>query len=261
MYYLGKKPATYDPRDLAFSSFKLPGATFEQAPIGFGAKHESLVRDWGMLGNGPDNTVAPNFGGCGDCVLADAGHAVEYSNAMAGRTVLVTGKQAVADYSTLTGYVLNEPSTDKGTDMRAALNFRRTTGTLAADGARHKIGGYCSLQVGDWAELLQALAVFDLVSIGFKFPSSAMAQFTAGQMWTYVATSPIDGGHDVPVIGRPAVSELTCVTWGQVQQLTRSFYQHLNDESYGVFMPESMVAGKGPEGFDMAAYQAALAAL
>jgi hypothetical protein len=263
---LGKRAATYDRRDLLFSDFKLavsatPAAAYKEAPVGFGAKHEALIANWEMLGNGPDDTVAPGFQGAGDCVLADAGHATMYANAMAGKTVLVTGKEAIADYSAITGYVVGDDSTDQGTDMRTALNFRRQTGTLAHDGSRHKIGGYCALEAGNFTELLEALAVFDVVSIGIEFPQSAMDQFDAGKPWTYVKSSPIEGGHDVLVVGMPGTLQGSAVTWAKVQPFASTFYSHLNDESFGVFLPESMVAGKSPEGFDLAQFTAALKAL
>ena len=52
-----------------------PAAVDYISPLGGG---------WKMLGNGPDNTVAPGFGGCGDCV------AVEWANTRRAITTTLT---------------------------------------------------------------------------------------------------------------------------------------------------------------------------
>ena len=64
---MGKKPASYDRRDLKFRDFLIPSRLpTPPAQFGFG----TLFPDWGMLGNGPDDSVEPGFGGAGDCVFA-----------------------------------------------------------------------------------------------------------------------------------------------------------------------------------------------
>ena len=110
--HLGKKPATVDKRDLLFKDFRATAAkTYPVAPIGFGLKHVSLISgSLTMMGNGPDDdgsipaewTAAKQ--GAGDCVIADAGNRVRYSNLLAGKTVKVTGKECIQVYADLTGY-------------------------------------------------------------------------------------------------------------------------------------------------------------
>ena len=257
---LGKKPATLDKRDLLFSDFKA-AATLEQAPVGFGVERAARIH-WQMLGNGPDNTVQPGFQGAGDCVCADACNRVIYSNSIAGKPVPpFTGLTAIKLYETVGHYKLDDPATDNGTDMRTALNYARTHGITDAAGATHKIGGYCALQAGNWTELLQALNIFDVVSIGIQFPASAMGQFDAGKPWTYVKSSAIEGGHDVLVTTRPTSTHIGVQTWAKTQPMAETFYTHLSDEAYGVFLPETLVAGKSPEGFNLTDFTAALAEL
>src|SRR5215467_12567950 len=69
LHKLGKKPATYDKRDLQFAHYRT-AAPLPTYPKQFG--HEKLVaaNAWQMLGNGPNNTVSPGFQGAGDCVFA-----------------------------------------------------------------------------------------------------------------------------------------------------------------------------------------------
>src|SRR5581483_12366997 len=70
---LGKRPATFDHRDLLFSQYRT-GEPLPSHPKYFG--HEKLVatKGWEMLGNGPDDTVKPGFLGAGDCVFAGGDH-------------------------------------------------------------------------------------------------------------------------------------------------------------------------------------------
>jgi hypothetical protein len=183
-------------------------------------------------------------------------------NAVAGKTVGFSRKTALADYSTVTGYDPSDPDTDQGTDMRVAMNWRRKTGVIDTSGVRHKIGAYVALEPGNWDELCEALYAFSAVAIGFEVPSYAMDQFNAGQPWSYKGRGQIEGGHYVPCVGRPGKSRIRVVTWGQLQDMTRSFYEHFNDETYAVLSPEVLGAGgKTPEGLDIDALNAALAAL
>ena len=73
LHKLGKKPATYDKRDLQFAHYRTKAA-LPPHPKQFG--HENLIaaNAWQMLGNGPDNTVFEGFQGAGDCVFAGGDH-------------------------------------------------------------------------------------------------------------------------------------------------------------------------------------------
>ena len=271
---LGKKPAVKDERDLLFADFKKPTAegAYPVAPVGFGEKHAALLTPHLlMMGNGPampGDDIPPTWiaaqQGAGDCVWADAGNRARYSNLLAGKQVTVTGEECIEMYQTETGYDPITGANDNGTDMRDALNYARTTGILDHNGSRHLIGGYCALgTTGDalWTELLEALAVFDVVSIGLQFRQCYMDQFNAGQPWNYQADSPIVGGHDVLVATRRLANQIQVFTWATLHDVYADVVVKDVDEAYGIFLPDSMVAGKGPEGFDMAEYQAALAAL
>ena len=56
-------------------------------PAMFGHGHDFPPGAWRMLGNGPDDTVAPGFGGCGDCAWADPAHDEMEAGKDAGRSV------------------------------------------------------------------------------------------------------------------------------------------------------------------------------
>lgn len=256
---LGKKPATYDARDLQFADYlvttKIPNITDKRV---FG--HEVNVAQWGMLGNGPDDTVEPGFEGAGDCVLAGAGHeTMLWTTERGGASVPITGKESISDYSAVTGYVVGDDSTDQGTEVRAALVYRQQTGVLDATGARHKIGAFAAIEPGHWEHVLQALYLFGVVGIGIEFPGSAMDQFDRGQMWRVVPGASIEGGHYIPLVARRGVTKL--VTWAQEIGMTKAFFEKYCDEAWAILSSEHLTgaAGTSPEGFDMSALRADLA--
>jgi len=255
---LGKRPATHDPRDLQYAHLRDETVKI-RVPAHFG--HYRAVQQWQMLGNGPDDSVAPGFGGAGDCVFAGGDHETMLWTAEGGNPATFTGKQAIADYSAVAGYVLNDPNTDQGTNVRDALNYRRQTGLIDANGHRHQLGAYVALEPGNYDQLMEACYLFSAVGIGIEFPSSAMGQFDAGKPWTVVAGAQVEGGHYVPVMGRTSATYIEVVTWARVQKMSRAFYEKYCDEAWALLSPELLSGGKSPEGFSLAQLQADLANL
>lgn len=245
---LGKKPATVDERDLSFAKYRLVGGELPKHPSRFG--HEALVtRPWGMLGN---DTV-------GDCVFAGAAHETMIWNAEGGRDVAFDDASVLSDYSAVTGYDPSDPSTDQGTDVRAALKYRRKVGIVDAAGVRHQIGAFVSLEPGNWDHLLEAIWLFGAVGIGIRFPDYAMDQFQAGHAWSEQPGGTNEGGHYVPLVSYRR--RLACITWGKHQEMTHGFYTAQCDEAFAILSLEMLREGRTLEGFDLAALQADLRAV
>ena len=235
---LGKKPARHDPRDLLFTHYREP-STIQQAPVGF--DHTSLVvQPWGIMANDR----------LGDCAIAGPGHETMLLNAAAGRQVAFTDQNIIDAYSAITGYNPADPNTDQGSDVHQVLDYRAKTGLTDARGGNHRIAAYVAVTAGDWTQLLEALYVFECVGIGIQFPGSAMDQFNAGQPWD-VPISAFDGGHYIPVVARPAADQVTVITWGAKQLMTRAFYEQCCDEAWCFVSQEDLTAGKTLEGFDL----------
>jgi hypothetical protein len=234
---LGKTPA----RNLV--SFKLSQfADFSQLPKPpkrFGHETPFAPKAWGMLGN--DNY--------GDCVFAGAAHETMLWNKECGKDVVFNESAVLSDYSAVTGFDPNDPYTDQGTDMKQAASYRRKTGIVDANGVRHKIAAYLSIDPGNIQEHYVALYLFGAVGIGILFPGSAMDQFNKGKTWSVVRGTPTPNeGHYIPLVAKRY--HLECVTWGQVQPMTLGFLSKYNDESV-VYLSESMLTDrKSPEGFD-----------
>jgi len=248
-YQLGKLPAAPRPKDLRFSAYRTDGGI--QVPDTFG--HQELIAPdgWGMLGNDQ----------VGNCVFAGADHESLLWNTEAGVTVEFTADTAIADYSAVTGYQPGDPSTDRGTDVHNALEYRRTVGIQDTVGGRHRIAAYVSVTPGEFDHLLQALYVFSAVAIGVELPDTAEQQFQAGQPWDVVPGARIVGGHYVCAVGRPGLDVVDIVTWGRVQPMTRRFFETYCDECYALLSAEMLNSGETLEGFDLEQLQADLATL
>lgn len=246
----GKLPARHDRRDLRLVDFTDHAAAVPQAPVGFGVQRD--LGEWGMLGNDR----------YGDCAWAGPAHEHMLTTRLSPvPDADFTEAGVLSDYAACTGFDPATRANDHGTDMRQGLNYRRQTGIIDSVGTRHRIGGYCALEPGNFSQLLQALDIFDIVAVGIEVPENAEQQFAAGQPWSVVPGAQIVGGHYIPCFARPADTMGACVTWGRSQPFTGQFYRVYNDEAYGVFTVETMTAGVSPEGFRMADFQAALAEL
>lgn len=241
----GKLPARPNAIKLKFSDVfkaeKLP-----TPPAVFG--HETLMSsgEWFMLGN--DST--------GDCVFAGACHEHMLWTMEGGfPRATFTAKDALSDYSAVTGYNPADPSTDQGTDMQQAASYRRTTGILDATGVRHKVGAYVAIKAGDLSEIALAAYLFGAVGIGFRCPSSMEDQFDQGKPWQVVPGDIIVGGHYVPCVGRNSSGDFLFITWGKLHAATPEWVSTYMDEGVAYLSPEIINQSKltSPEGFDEAA--------
>ena len=83
-----------------------------------------------------------------------------------------------------------------------------------------------------------------------------MDQFNAHQPWSVVPGPPATEGHYIPLVAYR--TNLECVTWGRIQQMTQQFYKTYCDEAWAILSPEMLKVGKSLEGFDLAQLQADL---
>jgi hypothetical protein len=248
---LGKMPAAPRPTDFKFADFAA-AITLPNVPSRFG--HGTAFSNWGMLGNDR----------YGDCVWAGAAHEHMLINKVVHNVdVKFDDQHVLGDYSAATGFNPNDPQTDNGTDVHVALSYRRKTGIADASGKRHQIGAYVSLDAKNWQHLEQAAYIFGAVGIGMQFPSSAMDQFNAGQIWDVVPGAKIEGGHYVPIVGSVQASgQVTAITWGKHQALTKAFYEEYNDEAWTYVTNEELnTDGEGLHGFDIQKLNTYLTAL
>lgn len=259
----GKRPAVFHADLIRFADVKtsagIPTPVYK-SPFGYGDDFRNgAPKGWKMLGNGPsdDGSIPASdtaaLQGAGDCAWAGPAHETMLIDKNAGRPVpLFTGLNVLEQYSEYCGYNLVTGANDQGSDVVEVLRWRQTRGLLDASGNVHKIGAFVALEVGNLTELWEALYYFDCVGLGINFPGTAMTQFDNGQMWSVVPGAQIDGGHYIPLVGRPGENVWTCVTWGQRQTMTSQFVSTYMDEAYAYITPEryNAVTGKTPQGVD-----------
>ena len=246
---LGKKAPTYDHRDLQFAHYR-DSMVLPLRPRVFG--HESLVPDFGMLGND----------GADDCTCAGADHEEMLWTAEAtGSPAVFTTEDALGDYGAITGFRADDPSTDQGAVVRDVLAYRKATGMKDATGKRHKIAVYVALEPGNLQHVLEASYLFSCVGIGIEFPGSAMTQFNKGKPWSVVHGARVEGGHYIPIVGFDG-TDLLVVTWGKVQRMTKGFFAKYCDEAWAMLSLEDFGPdGKTIDGFDLAQLKADLQAV
>lgn len=255
----GKQPATADERDLRFARYRT-AEPLPAPPADWGYDNVVAHGGWGMLGNDA----------WGDCVWAGAAHEHLLTSTVAGSPVAFDSDGVLSDYSAATGFDPNAGSpgsnpTDRGTNVRAALGYRRSTGIVDASGNRHRIAAYLALdlpriQRGDFGEVAEAAYLFGAVGIGFQVPQAAETEFSEHKMWSYHADSPNVGGHYVPIVAHR--KHLECVTWGRVQTMGDHFASHYVDEAWAIVNPDFLdAAGESPQGFNLDQLKADLQAL
>lgn len=242
---LGKQPFITDERDFKLEVF-VDKTALPSPPDDFG--HYEIAGELGMLGNDR----------AGDCVWAGAAHETMILGQEGGHRPTFSTRSVLSDYSAVTGYVEGDESTDRGTEVRTAMKYRKATGIEDAHGKRHHIGAYMQLRPKDVDQIVQAAYVFGVVGVGVEFPESAMQQFDAGEPWSVVKGAQIEGGHYVPIVGRKD-GLLLCVTWGRVQPLTPEFLETYCDEAWS-FVSAAVLNGEGksPEGLSIESLRAAL---
>jgi hypothetical protein len=212
---------------------------------------------WGMLGNLT----------AGDCVVAKACHATQDWFWATGKPVpRFTDASALALYSAMLvaqgglPYDPNDPATDAGLDPVAAAQFWQTTGITDADGAVHKIGPFTAIDDADELDLAGYLG--GAAAVCWALPSTAEAQFEAGEVWDDVSQPPGDG-HDTMLGGRNSAGNRMVVTWGRLQAFTESYRAKYMVGGLSFASQDYLLAtGKTPEAIDwaqLAAYQQSIA--
>lgn len=241
---LGKHAPRIDSRTLKFAKYLTPLPVVPNS-----ADWTLRVPAWLMYGNDQ----------LGDCVEAAGAHTIQLWNSLNNPALPPIPEPTVIGwYSKVAGYVPGDPDTDNGTDMLSFLKFLRKWGYIAA---------YVALSPGSLSQMRMAVWLFGAAFVGVQLPITAQNQ-TA---WTVPGSLQGDGapgswgGHCIPVGAYNTIqlprNRNTVITWGETLQMSDYFYQSYNDEAYAILGPEWFKLGVAPNGFNLAALQADLAAL
>lgn len=199
----------------------------------------------------------PMFGNdaLSDCTAAAAAHLREVWTAYAQGSASVTSEaDVITFYELCSGYNPANPATDRGAVMQDCLDVWRKTG-LSGD----KILAFFQINPTDLAEVKAALYMLGGNYVGINFPRSAMAQFNAGQPWTYDpnADNTIIGGHCVHLGAVDANGLMKVTTWGRTQVVTADWWGRFVEECWGVASNDWIKGYKAPNGLDTAKLNAA----
>ncbi|MFC8531947.1 hypothetical protein [Nocardia sp. NPDC057227] len=236
---LGKLPARINSVHLRLSTYLDVAAVSPLIPAAFG----------------PDLPALPMLGAdearCG--VWAGFAYEAMLASREAGAPVGFSAGSVLSDYAAVTGHNPDDPATDVGTDLQVAASYRRRVGILDNTGARHRVGAYATLTIGDPEQLAAAVYIFGSVGVGLRIPGHALDDFAAGRPWkSQQGLPPITGCHYVPVVGRAGNGNFLGLAWGRVQEIEPMFYRRYCDEVIVYFSEEFMTAPVSPPGFDRA---------
>jgi hypothetical protein len=182
----------------------------------------------------------------GDCTIADADHEAKADEVAAGNTeVASTRDEVVAIYSAVTGYTPDDPSTDQGAEMQAVREYWQKTG-FTLGGKLHRILLFADLDVRNESLVKWALDQFGAIGLGINCPASAQDQFGAGEPWTVVEGSEVEGGHAIALVGYDA-DWYYVITWGQVQKMAPEFFRRYVEEAWATLSEEFVSAKSGTD--------------
>ena len=230
---------------------------------------------WKMLGNGPDNTVAPGFGGCGNCVAVWwANTRRTISTVIGGHSSYPPWSEVLAVYKTQnpdfdpTGGSSTGPSSpaDGGMDIQTLLEW--LVANPGPDGS--KLIGFAAVDYTSAAEVSAAIAAGGVLCVGINVLDINQTEFGNDQPWDYVASSPVDGGHCTMVGGygaEPAGSDpdlagnVKFVTWAEETSFTPAFWGHEVEELWFVVWEEQLGTVEFQAGVNEAAFAAEFTAI
>ena len=238
---LGKLPPRLDERTLSLARY------VDRAALPAPPRQLDLagaVGDWPMYGN--DRR--------GDCTTAAAGHMIEaWTAAASGRAVEVGESAVVAAFDAVK--IVDPVTGEEGAVELDLLKLWRSAGI-----GGHTIGAFAAVEVADRELVETAAFLFGGVYIGLQLPLQAQEQ----RVWDWAGTlrgpdAPGSwGGHAVDVVGYDDAG-LTVVTWGALQAMTWSFWEHYCDEAYCIISRDFLSGGVSPAGFDVEALDRDLA--
>ena len=242
---LGRLPVRHDPRTLRLASYLRP--TLPESPPA--VDYADLVRKWPMYRNDE----------LGCCTMAMVGHQVQAWTAEGrGRRVDLPEAAIVRAYSAVSGYDPGDPSTDRGAVMLDVMRYWRSAGV-----GGHLIGAFASVRPSDAETVRVALWLFGGLSVGVSLPRTAEGQ----RVWDVVADAPEAdraagswGGHAISLLSYDR-DGLTCITWGAPLRMTWRFLATYGDEAFAALSRDFLAGGRAPNGFDVAALSAGLAAV
>lgn len=187
----------------------------------------------------------------GDCTCAGVGHMIQAWTAYAGAEVTLPDSDILSLYEAVSGYNPTTGANDNGAVEQDVLQYLHDTGV-----AGHKVVAFAQVDHTNRTEVKTALDLFGSVYLGIQCPESAQSQFAAGQPWSYVPGSPIDGGHAI-VLQKMDDANYYIVSWGALIEMEPAFWENYVDEAWVVVTDDWLSKnGTSPTGLNLASLTA-----
>lgn len=169
----------------------------------------------------------------GDCTMAGVAHLIAAWNAkLQQHDHVPDAEEIVAEYLEL-GH-----DKDEGLVETKVLSTWHRKGLFG-----EKIAGFAPVNPKDILAIHQAIAFYGGCYLGIACPQSAQEQFGDDEPWTYVESSPIEGGHCIVAVGYNERG-IECATWGGIALVTYPFLVHYLEEAW-VVLSNELVEAKG----------------
>lgn len=231
---LGRLPAKIDPRVPKLSQYltsKLPVSP--------------PVCDWSLRSDGWDMLANDRIG---DCTAVGCANSVSLWTANASKEVSLTEQDVIEFYSRSCGYDPSNPDTDRGGVEVDVLRYWHENSI-----AGHPLDAFAVLDVGNRANIKDAIWLCGVAYLGINLPLSAQTQ----ELWDIPEGGAIGdgepgswGGHCVIAVGYNDKG-LTIVTWGQTKFMTWDFFNVYCEEAYALLSKEWIKQeGVSPSGFN-----------
>jgi hypothetical protein len=243
----------YLPRDYSepapeLENYLLAGGADPLPPSPSFVDRESKVASWPMYKNDV----------IGDCTVAAILHAISSMTAFSGVVpggAMFTDDEAVKIYSAVSGYDPATGANDNGATLTAVCKYMTKTGAVDVNGRAHKLAAWAEVSHYANVRLLKRIVnAFGSAYLAIQCPYSAQDQFNAGQPWTYVPGSPIDGGHAIPLqysaVNTGTFDDETVITWGAEQKMNEAFARNYLVEAVAVVSADdiNVQTGTNPAG-------------
>lgn len=160
---------------------------------------------------------------------------------------------ALSLYVAWDGYVIGDPTTDRGGIIENVLTKWMTEGLTLPDGKVHKILGFVRINPKDEAELREAIAICGTVDFGAAIPAS-YDQINPGDSWLANQGDP-DSGHCF--FSAKYLDSIIMDSWGfQVPMPPDAVAQYV-DEAFAIISPDWVQkTGLSPGGNSIAQIEA-----
>ncbi len=242
--HLGRKPATdaMKKRCLPFRNFVNLEAAHIPASCDYFTKATKALGQ--MMGNDAQ----------GDCVAVTIAKKVglDTANVPGGKEVVATTEEVLRFYHEVGG------PADNGLYIPEALDYAMTKG-IQIGAKRHQIEGYVSVDHTDPQLFRAACYYFGGAHLGVNLTNDWYQHAESTDVWV-PNSSPIVGGHSVPVTGYTA-DKLKIATWARQPQMSVAALtdRRFVDECYAVLGKDwSNAAGIDTNGFNVSALREAL---